>query len=80
MQKFAVIGLVISGSVSYACDVSMGRALFEDNWLIAAQYISLGLIGTVAMDTWRASYTLGPPGENGVPEKFHEKELHTVAA
>ncbi|CAK9031512.1 unnamed protein product [Durusdinium trenchii] len=50
LQKFAVIGLVISGSVSYACDVSMGRALFEDNWLIAAQYISLGLIGTVAME------------------------------
>lgn len=50
LQKFAVIGTTIFANVSYACDVSMGRALFDENWLFAVEYICLGVFGTIAME------------------------------
>ena len=51
MQKFAVIGLTVGCNVSYAGKVTMGYVLFEENWLFALEYVSMGLVGTIAMES-----------------------------
>eukprot|EP00913_Durusdinium_trenchii_P021179 g19900.t1 len=55
LQKFVVIALTVLSNVSFACDTSMGHIFFEENWLFAVEYIMLGVIGTIAMDTTKAS-------------------------
>eukprot|EP00913_Durusdinium_trenchii_P032301 g30244.t1 len=42
LQKFAVIGLTVVCNVSYAGKVTMGYVLFEENWLFALEYVSMG--------------------------------------
>ena len=53
LQSVAVLGVSVTANLSYAFAIVLGRALYEHNWLNAVQYISLGLVGTVAMEVDR---------------------------
>lgn len=46
-----MIGLTVVCNVSYAGKVTMGYVLFEENWLFALEYVSMGLVGTIAMES-----------------------------
>ena len=53
LQSVGVLGVSIVANLGYACSIATGHALYEENWLNAVQYISLGFVGTIAMEVDR---------------------------